>query len=893
MIIEALRASLADRYRIERELGQGGMATVYLAQDLKHDRQVALKVLRPELAAVIGADRFLAEIKTTANLQHPHILPLFDSGQIVAPPLREGERGTAGGEVFLYYVMPFIEGDTLRDLIAREKQLPIDTAIAIASEVLDALDYAHRHGVIHRDIKPENILLHDGRALVADFGIALAVSSASDNRMTETGMSLGTPHYMSPEQAMGERNLDQRSDVYSVGAMLYEMLTGDPPHHGSTAQAIVAQILTEEARPLDGRRKTVPPFVAAAVHQALAKLPADRFTSADTFRHALHDPSFSPATTRTLAAPTTASSPITRNRLVLTAVGTMVALVLAFLGGRRSTPTPSSRLIQFSIPLPDSVSGIGRCCGGGVLLSPDGTTLVFEATVGSKGFMYRRSLDALAAAPIPGTDGASSPFFSPDGRWVGFLLDGKLRKVSLAGGPPVAITSVDGLVRGASWGDDDTIIFANSNDGRLYTVPASGGVPTEVSQPTTGRHLHPQMLPGARAVLLTLDEGGGLESYQVGILHLDSGTIDTVVTGTDARYASGYLLFTGADASLLAQPFDPRKGATTGPAVALFDGVLVRGDGTAELAVSSQGGLAYVPGVVGGGTEEELLLIDGDRREALTLPQGTNFESPAFSPTGDMIAIRLAGMSDQQDIWIFDRGQGTLTRFTVEGENDRPVWTTDGRRIVYSTRGASSGIAWKRADGSDSPEIIYRTKNATEPGEWLPDGQRLVLVEQRAGSREDIGILSLGDSVPTWIVATPFRERHPSVSPDGRWLAYISDRSGSNEVYVVDISGQGARHQISAAGGTSPHWSPDGKTLYYLVRGEMMSASLQTSDFRVRARTPLFSGQFDENTLGTNYDINRQNGTFLMISQDVVGLEAKMTWILNWPEIIRKMGTTQ
>src|SRR4026209_1895829 len=260
--LERLRTALADRYRLERELGAGGMPPVYLAQDERHARAVALKVLRPELAALIGAERFLAEIKVTANLQHPHILPLFDSGE---------------ADGFLFYVMPYVQGETLRALLQREKQLGIDAAVGIARAVASALDYAHRHGVIHRDIKPENILLHDGQALVADFGIALAVSQAGGTRLTETGLSIGTPQYMSPEQAMGDRELDARSDVYSLGAMLYEMLAGDPPYPGHTAQASVAQVIPEKPRPLRLRRDTVPVHTAAAVHKALAKLPADRF----------------------------------------------------------------------------------------------------------------------------------------------------------------------------------------------------------------------------------------------------------------------------------------------------------------------------------------------------------------------------------------------------------------------------------------------------------------------------------------------------------------------------------------------------------------------------------------------------------------------------------------
>src|SRR4249919_2890329 len=284
--IARLTASLSDRYRLERELGQGGMATVYLAEDLRHGRKVAIKVLKPELAAVIGAERFLREIKTIATLQHPHILGLIDSGEV---------NGTA------YYVMPFVEGESLRDRLHREKQLPIGDAVRIATEVASALDYAHRHNVIHRDIKPENILLHDGRALVADFGIALAASKAGGARMTETGMSLGTPHYMSPEQAMGEREITARSDVYALGAVAYEMLTGDPPFTGSTAQAIVARVLTESPRSLTAQRHTIPAAVEAAVLTALEKLPADRYATAAEFSEALANPALTAARTQASA----------------------------------------------------------------------------------------------------------------------------------------------------------------------------------------------------------------------------------------------------------------------------------------------------------------------------------------------------------------------------------------------------------------------------------------------------------------------------------------------------------------------------------------------------------------------------------------------------------------
>ncbi|MGE5231505.1 MAG: serine/threonine-protein kinase, partial [Deltaproteobacteria bacterium] len=337
--VERLTAALADRYRIERELGQGGMATVYLAEDLRHHRRVALKVLRPELAAILGGERFLAEIQLTANLQHPHILSLFDSGE---------------ADGLVYYVMPYVEGESLRDRLHRERQLPIDDAVRIATEVAGALDYAHRHGVVHRDIKPENILLHDGSAMVADFGIALAVSrSEGGTRMTETGMSLGTPYYMSPEQAMGEREITAKSDVYALGAVLYEMLTGEPPFTGPSAQAIIARVVTEEPRSLTLQRKTIPAHVEAAVERALAKLPADRFASAAQFAEALNKPGAMPATMARTAV-TRAARPALARRTALIPWGialvTGAAALWAWLGRKPAATIPP--VARFGIQLP-------------------------------------------------------------------------------------------------------------------------------------------------------------------------------------------------------------------------------------------------------------------------------------------------------------------------------------------------------------------------------------------------------------------------------------------------------------------------------------------------------------------------------------------------------------
>ncbi len=432
--LERLAAALADRYRIERELGAGGMATVYLAQDLKHDRRVAIKVLRPELAAVIGAERFLSEIRTTANLQHPHILPLFDSGVAVVghespvtspdPSVTRDSRLTAGSgpASYLYYVMPFIEGESLRDRLTREQQLPVADAVRIASEIAGALDYAHRRQVIHRDIKPENILLHDGRALVADFGIALAASKAGGTRMTETGMSLGTPTYMSPEQAMGEREITARSDVYALGCVTYEMLIGEPPFTGPSAQAIIAKVMTTEAASLTGQRRSIPSAVEDAVLTALEKLPADRFATAAEFATALNGQMVG----RTGGRTTTAIRPPVRpialyGALVLLSL-VAVALAASVYSLRRSAvpgPAVYDASLPDSAPMSFAVTSSNVSYGEplrNLSISSAGDFAVYAARHRDSTELWYRSLRTGEVRPLGGTQGATAPRISPDGQ---------------------------------------------------------------------------------------------------------------------------------------------------------------------------------------------------------------------------------------------------------------------------------------------------------------------------------------------------------------------------------------------------------------------------------------------------------------------------------------------
>nr|MBA2292709.1 serine/threonine-protein kinase [Gemmatimonadales bacterium] len=541
--LEKLSSVLADRYRIEREIGAGGMATVYLAHDVRHDRRVALKVLRPELAAVIGAERFLVEIKTTANLQHPHILALFDSG-------RTGDA--AGGPDFVYYVMPYIEGESLRDRLTRDKQLPVHEAVLIAREVADALDYAHRHAVVHRDIKPENILLHGGHALVADFGIALAAArSDGGSRMTETGMSLGTPHYMSPEQAMGERDITARSDVYALGCVLYEMLVGEPPFTGPTPQAIVARVMTEEPRRLTLQRKSIPLHVEAAVNTALEKLPADRFPSAAAFAAALGTTSFTMAIPAAGAKAAVATPLVRTTKFAILAATATVALVTFGLTkwlGSSGAATPK-RSAHLSIVLPKGYE-VGSSQFSPVAVSHDGSRLAYVGLTDGKNRIFIRSLEEPDAKALEGTEGGDGPFFSPDGEWVGFFAAGKLRKITVSGAGLQTLVDAQ-FHRGGDWGDDGYVYFAPANNGGIWRVPEGGGAATEVTRLNTAAgeisHRWPHLVAGTTTLLYAAWTGPGDDEHHVARQTIGSPEHTLLVRGGDApRYAEqpGLLLYT-------------------------------------------------------------------------------------------------------------------------------------------------------------------------------------------------------------------------------------------------------------------------------------------------------------------------------------------------------------
>ena len=546
--VDRLNAALTGRYRIERKLGEGGMATVYLADDIKHARKVALKVLKPELAAVVGAERFLAEIKTTANLQHPNILALHDSGE---------------AEGFLYYIMPYIQGETLRDRLEREKQLPVDEAVRIASEVAEALQVAHEEGVIHRDIKPANILLSKGRPLVADFGIALAVTTAGAGRLTETGLSMGTPFYMSPEQASADREPSAASDVYSLGCVLYEMLVGDPPHTASSAQAVLAKILTGDVPAPGEARATIPAHVDAAIRKSLEKLPADRFTAAQDFARALHDPGFTHgrpglAHGREMAGVGVAP-PSGWNRLSIATTSLSVVLAVVLVWVLASPGSEALPVLHSTITLPEgetlafadyAPSAAGR---PSLALSQSGTRLAYVAARDDVSRLFVMDLtDGSAAVELPGTEGVFYPFFSPDGEWLGFFTRTELKRISVRGGSPLTLGAATYAV-GADWPDESTIVFADSEGKRLTRISAETGE-VESRLDIAGPLLWaPEVLPDGETLLVTNISGGPFPSILT--VSLTTGERRVVIPrGSGARYVeSGHLVYAG-ERGIMAAP---------------------------------------------------------------------------------------------------------------------------------------------------------------------------------------------------------------------------------------------------------------------------------------------------------------------------------------------------
>ncbi len=819
---DRLREALADRYDIESELGQGGMATVYLARDKRHERQVAVKVIRPDVSAIIGADRFLQEIKLTANLQHPHILPLYDSG-------------SAAG--VLYYVMPYVTGESLRVRLERQRLLPVEDSIAITRALASALDYAHRQGVVHRDIKPENILLQDTHPLLADFGIALALTAAAGSRLTQTGLSLGTPDYMSPEQAAGEKHIDGRTDIYALGCVAYEMLAGAPPHTGPTAQAVIAALMTEEPRPLRSIRRTVPIHVAMAVHRALEKTPADRFSTGAQFAAALADAGYAaPAREHMVRRWVPAAL------LLALSLGTGFGLGAAIV---RRSGTPATMTRRWDLVLPETapvaLSGPGPLglWQSALTLSPDGALLAYASPQEGTTRLAVRRLSSDTVAVLPGTDGAYYPFFSPDGQSIGFFSGSELRSVSVTGGPPATLRRVDRPV-GAAWVSKDSILVMESEGFRMRWVRI-GGAGSDSTVVLSTQFGNPDVLPGGTWVLgqlssgqlalLSLRDGREVAITRRGVLPMDQVKPEDLLMGASPRWVeTGHLIFGAEDGVLTALPFDARRTQVLGQPVPLIAGVRIEeGFGYAEYALTREGTLVFVPGA----NQNYGRIVRINRTgtfDTLPFPRG-QYTQLRMSPDGQMLAIQRRGPLVSGEVVLLDMATGRQRRLPVEG-NYRTFpasWSPDGHSLLVGlwdpVRFLNFGARFYTVDGVPQTEV-------TLPGAsyWTiaPNGKEFVYSDWRTGA---LYIRRFqGDTSRT---AIPGRGFAASFSPDGRWLAYGSTDGG---IDVSPVPPTGAIYQV-AERGQQPLWTPDGSRIIYRD-GRGFSEAMRTRAVGFRTGPP-------------------------------------------------------
>ena len=884
--IAPIRAAIAGRYEIIREVGQGAFATVYLARDLRHDRDVAFKILNADPNSETGELRFLREIRVLAKLQHPNILPLIDSGH---------------AEAMLYYVMPFISGENLRQRMNRERQLPLEAAVAITREAADALACAHDHGIIHRDIKPENILLSGGHPVIADFGIARAIDLAGVRQLTRTGIgSPGTPAYMSPEQLMADKDIDARTDIYSLGCVFYEMLTGKPPFAGK--DGLVRRFTEAPPRPAF-LRVGLPSSIDGVVTKALAREPADRYATAAEFTDALAGADLSaiipaPAPAPVASAESTVAMPVQRPRTQETsparekapvaeleetrwrptgrpmisrsqlrllaggiALGIVAALAFAWPSLRRSAPNNAPVRI-WEIVLPDSAPlafvgvaslGIGR---PSLALSPDGNTIVYVARRGSATLLYARFLDKLGAVQLAGTDGAFYPFFSPDGRWLAFFADTYLKKVSIPDGQVVTVARVNQPMGGV-WTENGQILVADGQGSRPGWIPESGGRFTPIQLEGEGSHQwrYPQLSPdGEWAVHTDWDGALSLSSVKsgrayvittAGVLRRDSTDVSNLIFGTSPAFVStGHIVYlSGVGGVLMALPFDAARRKVLGPPVPILGGIRQEAEaGAGQFAIARDGTLLYAPGSDAG--RSVLVTLNTERGKLDTLPfSGADYNGFEVSPDGKKLLIRVQSASGRPELWVFDFDKGSQTRIPTDGiPLDIPRWWPDSKQIVYSefTRegGLTAPVVRLRLDGVTRRDTIVKAAKSAVPA---PDGHHLA-------------VTGWDDHPGTWLVPVDAPSEKPvqlvsepvyftSFSPDGKWIVYAAP--DPLEIFASSVVHPTERYKISTAGGEEPLWSPRGDRIVYRNGTQWFAVDVSTANgFKAGKARLLFEGPY-------------------------------------------------
>jgi serine/threonine-protein kinase len=883
------------------------MGEVYKARDTRLDRIVAIKVLPTHLADRSELrERFDREAKTIASLNHPHICTLYDTGH---------------QDDIDFLVMEYIEGETLAQR-SQKGSLPIQQVMQYAIEISDALDKAHRKGITHRDLKPGNIMLTKAGTKLLDFGLAklkqevtpdnvpLSELPTANGPLTAEGSIVGTLQYMAPEQLEG-KEVDARTDIFAFGAVVYEMATGKRAFEGKSQASLMVAILEREPPAMSSLQPMTPPALDRVVKRCLAKEPDERCQSAKDLTDELKwivEGGSQGGLTPTAATKGTRS--LGRRPLILSLGALLLVAILTGLAvwilkpAPAPAPQPVSRTV---INLPPGQQLAGLDSGPAVALSPDGAHLAYVARQGGTQQLYLRAIDSLEAKPIPGTEGAINPFFSPDGLWVGFFAGNKLKKVSVSGG--AALTLGDAPIPlGASWGSQGIIAFGGRNSAALVQVPDSGGAPKPVTRLEKGEVTHrwPEFLPGGKAVLFASSAtNASWINAQVAVQLVGTGERRNLIQGgTQPRYApSGHLVY-AQGGSLMAVPFDPQRLAATGGAIPVVEGVLQSGySGAAQYSFSATGSLAYVPGGVQV-SQRRLVWVDRKGVEQVLPAPTRSYRTPRLSPDGR----RLAATIDESDsyIWLYDFARDTLTRLTFQGNYDlMGAWTPDGKRIAFdSTREGPQNLFWQMADGSGGIERLNTSEYPQVPMSWSPDGQVLAFTEINPTTGYDIWVLRMGDpsqgsgqvrkAQP--FLRTPFNEAAPRFSPDGRWLVYASDESGRFEIYVQPYPGPGGKWQISTDGGTEPMWNPNGRELFYRTGDKMVAVDIATeSSFSAGKPRMLFELQYVPTPATLpNYDVSPDGQRFLMLKpvEQAQAAPTQINVVLNWFEELKQKVPT-
>jgi serine/threonine-protein kinase len=875
-----------NHYRVESKLGEGGMGEVYRAIDTKLDRAVAIKVL-PEAVAQDPdrLARFAREAKVLASLNHPHIAQIY------------GIEDRA-------LVMELVPGETLRG------PLPVATALEYAKQIAEALEAAHEKGIVHRDLKPGNVMVtHDGVVKVLDFGLAAvgpdAASSGADPansptltvRATQAGMIVGTAAYMSPEQAAG-KPVDKRSDIWSFGVVLFDILAGQRLFEGETISHTLADVLKGQID-LGRLPKDTPRAVRDLLRRCLERDVKVRLRDIGEARIAIQQWLAHPESAPDVPPPAKARPA----RLPWAVAALSAAVAGAALWSAQTRETAPAEVQRLSIELPEDEPFVQENWGRRLAISPDGSRLVYVSTHGDTTRLCLRRLDQLAVKPLSGTEGGENPFFSPDGRWVGFAAGAKLKKIPVDGGPPTVICATGSFTAGASWSPDNSITFVPGFTLGLARVPADGGNAEVFLKPDTARsesgYLWPQVLPDSILFTVGADSIASFNDARIFLAPRDgSGPKHMVTGGTDGRYLpTGHLVY-GYGGGLLAARFDPAQGTLQGPALPVVDGVAMSAsNGGTQYDVSQTGTLVYVPGGMSEGSSR-IVMVARNGGEEKHFDVKLAVGEIGLSPDGRRLALRTFKAND--DIHILDTTSGTAPRFTFDGGDEQsPVWTPDGSRVLYSSaRGAPSSIYWKAADGSGTPHLLSKADHPRRPSAISPDGRFLLFTEEHPSTGRDLWLMPLdgGGATPArpWI-QTPFDEMMPSFSPDGRFLAYVSKESGDAQVFVAQFPGGSVRRQISTSGGSEPLWAATGKEiLYRRLAGDgnlmqVMAVDVATEpSFSAGSPHALFEGKYAMSSESQSYAVTPDGQHFFLLKPSNLEPIRQIQVVLNWFEELKR-----